>query len=101
MADQDWLSTHGQAQAVKARAVYQQRLARARVYAAYVNLAQSESWDIVLTDLVEGVLLRPCLNDVDRGRQHLVIEMLRIQASALQGQQLPDDPASVLGGIGA
>lgn len=101
MADQDWLSTQGQARAAKERALFHKRLSRARVYAAYKNLATNASWDIFLTDLVEGVLLRPCLGDVDRGKQHLAIEILTHSAMALQEQQVPYDPASghVLGGL--
>jgi hypothetical protein len=100
---QDYLTRQGQARAIHARAAHQQRLHRARVYAAYVNLAKLEAWDIFLMDLIDGVLLRPCQTDVDRGRQHLVLEILRHQALAVSGQQAPLEPSMeyVLGGVEA
>jgi hypothetical protein len=100
---QDYLTRQGQARALQSRAAHQHRLHRARVYAAYVNLAKTEAWEIFLTDLIDGVLLRPVVTDVDRGRQHLVLEILRHQTLAVSGQQAPLEPTMeyVLGGVEA
>jgi hypothetical protein len=94
----DWLSLGGQTEILRRLAMQRERqdeaqahaaLLAAREYAALVDLATTESGQIFLETLVRGVLLRPCKDDVDRGRQHLVLEILHNMAEAVAKREVP------------
>jgi len=96
----DWLSLGGQTEILRRLAMQRERqadakanatLLEAREYAALAELGTSPSGQIFLEMLVREVLLRPCMSEVDQGRQHVVLQILHKMTEAIAKRDRPEE----------
>ncbi len=75
--------TSGREQAQRLRALALQQLQdQATIYQAYLWLGTQEPGKVILDHLSATVLLQPCATLQDEGKRQLVLQMLRMIATA-------------------
>lgn len=83
----DYTTLAAQKRLVLEEAVRRQRLEQARVYAAYAQLAEHPSFEIVLCSLIQRVMLAPITTDRDMGRHDLLLSILTDVRFAVEGSR--------------
>ena len=75
--------TSGRDQAQRLRTLgLQQRQDQAAIYQAYLWLGTHEAGKVILDHLSATVLLQPCVTERDEGKRLLVLQILRMIATA-------------------
>jgi hypothetical protein len=88
----DYLTQAGQLAKLRDEARQWQAIETARIYAAYVELAQLPSFDIVLTSWLQRTVLAPIVTPQDMGRHDFVLSVLTDLRNAMDGARLPGGP---------